>query len=107
MNMENRTFNEELGHLLRNLRVESGMTQEQLAGHTKISRATIANMETGRQAMSAYQVHLIAKALELKSMNALFPMPETEVIGEITEAHSLSELNHEQLQQTTALMKQA
>ena len=48
------------------------LTQDALASNIGVSRATIANMETGRQAMSAYQLVRIARALNLPSLDDLF-----------------------------------
>ena len=102
--MDSKTFNEQLGLLLQKLRTENRMTQDDLAKRTGLSRASIANMETGRQAMSAYQAYLMATAFQLKNMNALFPMPEIEMTDMGTEVHSLSPLSEVQQQQTEALI---
>lgn len=67
-------FNEKLGLRLRELRRLSRLTQDDLAKKTGLSRASIANMETGRQAMSAYQAYEIATALQLKSMDELYEL---------------------------------
>lgn len=80
------------------------MTQDELAKLTGMSRASIANMETGRQAMSAYQAYLIATALELENLNALFPAPEIDAEGTEVKLTGSSELNKTQRQQVEALI---
>ena len=70
--MDQDVFNETSGENLRRLRTAARLTQDELASNIGVSRATIANMETGRQAMSAYQSVRIAKALNLPSLDELF-----------------------------------
>ena len=67
-------FNERIGENLRRIRNTARMTQGEVAQLTDMSRASIANMETGRQAMSAYQAMRIASALKLASVEELFDM---------------------------------
>ena len=70
--MDQDTFNKRIGENLRRLRGVARLTQDALASNIGVSRATIANMETGRQAMSAYQLVRIARALNLPSLDDLF-----------------------------------
>ena len=70
--MDQDTFNKRIGENLRRLRRVVRLTQGALASNIGVSRATIANMETGRQAMSAYQLVRIARALNLPSLDDLF-----------------------------------
>jgi transcriptional regulator with XRE-family HTH domain len=72
--MEQSLFNKKIGENLRRLRNIERMTQEELAQIMEMARASIANMETGRQAMSAYQAMRIATALKLQSIEELFDM---------------------------------
>lgn len=102
--MDAKSFNERLGLLLQKLRAENRMTQDELAKRTGLSRASIANMETGRQAMSTYQAYLMATAFQLMSMDALFPTPEIGPTDMGTELRSHSELSETQRQQTKALI---
>lgn len=102
--MDAKSFNEQLGILLQKLRTENRMTQDELAKRTGLSRASIANMETGRQAISAYQVYLMAQIFQLKNMDAFFPTREKESAEIGTILHSHSELNETQRQQTEALI---
>ena len=102
--MDAKTFNQQLGLLLQKLRAENRMTQDELAKRTGMSRASIANMETGRQAMSAYQAYLIATAFQLRNLNALFPAPEIDTEGADIKLSGSSELNDIQRQQVEALI---
>ena len=70
--MDQDTFNATIGKNLRRFRMAARLTQDEVASNIGVSRATIANMETGRQAMSAYQLVRIARALNLPSLDDLF-----------------------------------
>ena len=69
--MDQGTFNKRIGENLRSRRRVARLTQDALASSIGVSRATIANMETGRQAMSAYQLMRIVSALNLPSLDDL------------------------------------
>ena len=69
--MDQDTFNKRIGENLRSRRRVARLTQDVLASSIGVSRATIANMETGRQAMSAYQLMRIVSALNLSSLDDL------------------------------------
>ena len=49
------------------------LTQAQVAAKVGISRASIANIESGRQKVLLHQVYLIAEALKLPSIMSLLP----------------------------------
>ena len=69
--VEQGAFNRKIGENLQRLRRVARLTQDALASSIGVSRATIANMETGRQAMSTYQLVCIANALNLPSPDGL------------------------------------
>ena len=69
--MDQGTFNKSVGENLRSRRKVARLTQDALASMIGVSRATIANLETGRQAMSAYQLMRIVSALNLSSLDDL------------------------------------
>jgi transcriptional regulator with XRE-family HTH domain len=56
----------EVGKLIREERDTQGLTQEDLATKTSLTRNMIANIETGRQQVSLYTFISIAKGLNLK-----------------------------------------
>lgn len=105
-------FNEHLGEVLRDLRKSKGWTQQQFAAQTGLSRGTIANMETGRQAVSAHQAFMLATTLRLSSVDELFPLLPTLAEREEDEikihlSHQSSDLNDMQLKQVQALARAA
>ena len=69
--MDQDTFNKRIGENLRSRRRVARLTQDALASNIGVSRATIANMETGRQAMSAYQLMRLVSTLNLSSLDDL------------------------------------
>ena len=72
--MDHNVFNIKIGENLRRLRNITRLTQDELASSIGVSRATIANIETGRQAMSAYQLVRIANVLNLPSVDDLLDL---------------------------------
>ncbi len=59
------------GEAVKNARFDLGLTQQELADKLKLSRGSIANIETGRQRVLLSDVLDFAKALKLKPI-ALF-----------------------------------
>jgi transcriptional regulator with XRE-family HTH domain len=55
----------ETGKLIRELRIQKGMTQEELADKTEVSARTIQRIENGEVDPRAYTLQMIAKALEV------------------------------------------
>ena len=64
-----------LGDKVRRLRNGAGRTQAQLAAEIGISRASLANMETGRQQVLVHHLYAVATALDLDSPAILLPLP--------------------------------
>ena len=54
-----------IGATIREMRVMRGMTQEQFANRTMLSRAYIANIEAGRKRPSGRAIARIAEALRV------------------------------------------
>jgi transcriptional regulator with XRE-family HTH domain len=52
-----------IGAIIRSKRRQLEWSQEKLAQHVRISRATLANIETGRQRILVHQVYIFATAL--------------------------------------------
>ncbi len=96
-------FNLSIGRRVRKLRRENDMTQDDLSKSSGISRSAIASIETGRQAMTAYQVFLLGKALKLKNMSIMFELPdiensESEIEINIVERTELNEAQQKQVE---------
>ncbi|KNY12867.1 XRE family transcriptional regulator [Shinella sp. SUS2] len=65
------------GNAVSTRRKALGLTQAELAGKVKISRASIANIESGRQNILLHHVYALAAALDFtKVADLLPPMPQ-------------------------------
>lgn len=53
------------GHLIKELRIKKGLTQEQLAAKTELSARTIQRIENGEVDPRSYSLQMIADALEV------------------------------------------
>lgn len=71
-------FNQELGDLVRTRRRILGMTQEQLAEAVGLARGSIANLERGTQAPTAFRMAALAQALRCTPSD-LMPEPNAAV----------------------------
>jgi transcriptional regulator with XRE-family HTH domain len=65
---------QQIGIVIRSRRKQLSMTQQQLAAHLGISRASLANIEVGRQKVFVHHLYALAAALRLKP-NELLPLP--------------------------------
>ncbi|KJC41502.1 XRE family transcriptional regulator [Bradyrhizobium sp. LTSP885] len=63
------------GNAVSTRRKALGLTQAQLAGKVKMSRASIANIESGRQNVLLHHVYALAAALEFTKVGELLPPP--------------------------------
>jgi transcriptional regulator with XRE-family HTH domain len=72
-----RRFYEEVGRRLRRARLDAGLTQKELANQVELSRASIANIEAGRQQFPLHALILFARALEVKPASLL---PSAEIL---------------------------
>ena len=78
---EEEEFTRRVGRRIRERRDAVGMTQDELASQTALSRASIANIERGTQSPQIYSLVLIAQALSCRL---------TDLVGEtVTTAESL------------------
>jgi transcriptional regulator with XRE-family HTH domain len=71
---------EELGRLVRQHRERLGMSQEKLAEAIELSRASVANIETGRQRIPLHHLYRLARALKVEA-GALLPRAKRPVAG--------------------------
>jgi len=65
---------ERIGVLIKERRNNLPITQERLAEKLGLSRASLANIETGRQRVLVHQLYAIANALQLKPTDLLPPV---------------------------------
>ena len=65
----------EVGRNIRRYRAGAHRTQAQLASEIGISRASLANIEAGRQQVLLHHLYAIADALDLDSPSTLMPVP--------------------------------
>lgn len=64
-----------VGRHIRRYREGDHRTQAQLAAEIGISRASLANIEAGRQQVLLHHLYAIADALDLSSPSVLIPVP--------------------------------
>jgi transcriptional regulator with XRE-family HTH domain len=71
--MESGTLYLQLGEKIRRARTGAGKTQAQAAAEIGISRASLANIEAGRQQILVHHLFAIARALDLNKVADLLP----------------------------------
>jgi transcriptional regulator with XRE-family HTH domain len=90
-----------IGKGVRELRDLKGLTQADLSAKTNINRATISNIESGKQQVSLHYLYLIAKALEVEAKEFLpsvseihiLPNESLDILNEKFEEHNLDDLS--------------
>ncbi|MGY3129328.1 transcriptional regulator with XRE-family HTH domain [Bradyrhizobium sp. USDA 4501] len=80
MSMSDMEFYRRLGRAVAKRRDELGLTQGEIAEKLGLSRASLANLESGRQRIMVHQLFALVNALKLKSILDL--VPETWVPAE-------------------------
>ena len=73
----------ELGQTIRRYRKGAGRTQAQLAAEIGISRASLANIEAGRQQVLVHYLYAIEEALDLNSPASLMPVPQSSTLHDV------------------------
>lgn len=76
--MEESELYVELGRLVRQHRERLGMSQDTLGQAIELSRASVANIETGRQRIPLHHLYRLARALKIDA-DALLPRARTPV----------------------------
>jgi transcriptional regulator with XRE-family HTH domain len=66
-----RRFYAKLGRIIKQARIDSGLTQVRLAARMKMSRPSIANIEAGRQSILLHHASAFAKVLKIDKMESL------------------------------------
>lgn len=81
------------------------LTQDLLARRLGISRASLANIETGRQSILVHQLYGFAEALDLSPSD--FLLPAEKVTASAWEAEMPSDLKPKQKEQLARLIAEA
>ena len=69
--MENARLRRVLGHRLRAVRIEAGLSQLELAARVGLQRATLGNIEAGRQGVVVDRLVELAEALQVSPRSLL------------------------------------
>lgn len=96
-----------LGTLIRDRRKKLLLTQHELAGRIGISRASLANIETGRQKVLVHQLYALATALDLAPSDLLPPMAASESSRDWSNLPLPDDLKVEQKKQIARLLDAA
>lgn len=81
-NMDADQIYKNLGSRIRSLRKSLGWTQDRLAKAVGISRASLANIEAGRQQVLVHHLFTLAQALNLESPAQLLLTPQSDSLPE-------------------------
>ena len=71
--MSTKLVYENLGKRIKGLRKSLGQTQDKMARQMGISRASLANIEAGRQQVLVHHLFAFARALQIESPSQLLP----------------------------------
>ena len=93
----------QIGGVIRALRRRQDKAQEAVAGQLGISRATLANIETGRQRILVHQLYAIAQALDVK-VSDLLPGAPADAGANWTALRFEGDLSTEQKKQVANLI---
>lgn len=97
-----------IGEVVRTRRkkLQPPLTQENLAQLVGISRASLANIETGRQNVLVHQLYLLAKALQLDPDDFLIPAESVAATAD-SKLQFSEEVNPKQKQELVRLIADA
>lgn len=93
-----------IGAAIRRRRKELGMTQEQLASLMETSRASLANIEIGRQNVLVHQLFNFAASLNIQLEQLLPPAPVRRNLSSESELPLPKNLNPLQVKQISLLL---
>lgn len=96
-----------IGAAIKRCRKEHQLTQEELSGQIGISRASLANIETGRQRLLVHQLYSIAGHLG-REIGAMLPNPsDVPEVEELAGVDFPGNANPEQQRQLARLIQDA
>jgi transcriptional regulator with XRE-family HTH domain len=96
----------QIGALIKARRNKLHLKQENIASELRISRGSLANIETGRQRVLVHQLYMFASALQLKPSDLLPPPPAAHLGTEHTDLPIPSGLKAQQKKQIANLFSQ-
>ena len=94
----------EIGARIRSRRKEFRLTQETFASRLGLSRASLANIETGRQSILVHRLYPIAQILDLNVADLLPPLPTRSTRGDATDLPLPQDLSPEQRMQIADIL---
>jgi transcriptional regulator with XRE-family HTH domain len=101
--MEQQLIYAHIGALIKTRRKHFRLTQEKLASQLVISRASLANIETGRQKILVHQLYGLAAALEMSPADFLPPAAESQSVIKSTDLPLPAGLKPQQKEQIARL----
>jgi transcriptional regulator with XRE-family HTH domain len=102
--MNNDQLYDRLGVLIKSRRKQLSLTQQKLAARLGISRASLANIETGRQKVLVHQLYAFGTALGLPPSDLLPPPTDLELDGDWAALPMPDGLKPEQKRQIARLL---
>jgi transcriptional regulator with XRE-family HTH domain len=93
-----------IGAIIRGRRRRLEWPQQILAARLGMSRATLANIETGRQRVLVHQLYSFAEALQLKPSDLLPPATDGQPAADMMKLLIQGEVNPEQREQIARLI---
>ena len=72
--MDDKQFYQEFGRRIATRRGGLGMTQADVGERLGVSRASVANIEAGRQKLYVHQLYALASALRLPDLSGILPI---------------------------------
>lgn len=96
-----------IGVTIKQKRKQLQLTQEQLAKRMTVSRASLANIETGRQNVLIHHLYSFAENLDLRIEDLLPPVSNSGLISSQSDFPLPKDLNRVQREQITRLLDSA
>lgn len=96
----------DIGLRIRARRKALGLRQEGLAKRLRISRGSLANIETGRQSILVHVLYSIAAALQLKPLD-LLPLPSEPSVIPLQKLRFSVDLSSKQAEQVARVLGEA
>ena len=98
--VDDRQFYQELGRRIATRRGRLGITQAEVGQRLAVSRASVANIEAGRQKLYVHQLYALARALRLPDLSGILPIavPADEDAALVGKRPDVSIVQHAQIE---------